>query len=430
VRPMTKFVKLLTPGIGIKRWLALLSLGVVSVALGGALALVKLFGAGLVSEIAISSSWLTVLAMMVLGCLLIMLAIVQLSRSVTAPYARRQPGSVLDVMMQHSRRNKGFQFVAIGGGTGLPSILRGIKHYTSNITAIVTVADDGGSSGRLRRDLGVLPPGDLRNNIAALADDEALMTRLFQYRFDTGDLRGHSFGNLFIAALTSIVQESNGQHNSLAEALVEVERVLNIQGRVLPATLNDVRLVTSVKLSGSARRIKVRGEAQIEEVDGAIESLQLEPEDVEAYGPSVEAILKADVIVIGPGSLYTSILPNLMVPAIGDALRRTRAFKIYICNVATQPVETEGYDVGDHVLALERHIGRGVFQVVLANSFMPVKNAGENTKYVMPCHDNHEIHRRYQVRYTDLADEQRPWRHDPQKLALAVLELVNTRANL
>jgi len=427
---MSRIVKLLTPGIGIKRWLGLLGLGVLSVALGGALVLVKLFSINLVSSIAVHSSWLTVLAMVLMGCLLIVLAIIELSRSVIAPYTKRQPGDVLDVMMQHSKRNKGFQFVAIGGGTGLPASLRGMKHYTSNITAIVTVADDGGSSGRLRRDLGVLPPGDLRNNIAALADDEALMTRLFQYRFDSGDLRGHSFGNLFIAALTSIVQESSGQHNSLAEALVEVERVLNIQGRVLPATLDDVRLVTSVKLSGSARRIKVRGEAQIEEVNGAIESLQLEPSGVEAYGPSVEAILKADVIVIGPGSLYTSILPNLMVKSIGDALRKTRAFKIYVCNVATQPVETEGYDVGDHVLALERHIGRGVFQAVLANNYMPEKNAGENTKYVMPCHDIHEIHRRYQVRYTDLVDEQRPWRHDPQKLALAVLELVNTRAGV
>jgi uncharacterized cofD-like protein len=152
-------------------------------------------------------------------------------------------------MMEHTRRRKGVKFVAIGGGTGLPASLRGMKQHTSNITAVVTVADDGGSSGRLRREMGVAPPGDLRNNIAALADDDQLMTRLFQYRFKSGDLQGHAFGNLFIAALANIVAEESGQPNSLAEALTEVERVLNIRGRVLPATLDDVTLTAQVKMA-------------------------------------------------------------------------------------------------------------------------------------------------------------------------------------
>src|SRR5690606_31210776 len=183
----------------------------------------------------------------------------------------------------------------------LPASLRGMKQFTSNITAVVTVADDGGSSGRLRRDLGVLPPGDLRNNIAALADEESLLTQLFQYRFKEGDLEGHSFGNLFIAALANIVAEQRGNgHNSLAEALVEVERVLNIQGRVLPSTLDDVILTASLRLANSTRTIKVRGESQIGEVEGSLDTIELLPEDALAYPPSVQAILEAELIVIGP----------------------------------------------------------------------------------------------------------------------------------
>ncbi|MEL7436842.1 MAG: gluconeogenesis factor YvcK family protein, partial [Chloroflexota bacterium] len=304
----------------------------------------------------------------------------QIIRALLAPYRLRQQGDVIEHVMDFNRRKRGFKFVALGGGTGLPASLRGMKKHTSNITAVVTVADDGGSSGRLRRDLGVLPPGDIRNNIAALADEDSLLTQLFQYRFQDGDLKGHSFGNLFIASLSNIVQTQRGNgHSSLAEALVEVERVLNIQGRVLPSTLNDVTLLGTLNLHGSSRKLKVRGESKLEDVNGVLASIAIEPANALAYPPSVQAILDADVIVIGPGSLYTSILPNLMVKGIADALRATDALIIYVCNVATQPVETEGYTVAEHVMALEKHIGRGVFQAVIANDYYPSENAGENT---------------------------------------------------
>jgi uncharacterized cofD-like protein len=350
----------------------------------------------------------------------------RLSHNLLAPYRQRQIGDVVDVVVDHNRRGKGIYIVAIGGGTGLPTTLRGLKAYTNNITAIVTVADDGGSSGRLRRDMGVLPPGDLRNNIVALADDESLMARLFQYRFENGELKGHAFGNLFIAALASIAQQEGHQRNSLAVALVETERVLNIQGRVLPSTLDDVFLEGTVQLEQSERLIKVRGEAQIGAVTGKLLQISLEPSTVTAYPDSVRSILEADLIVIGPGSLYTSILPNLLVQGIADALRATKAYKIYVCNVATQPVETEGYTVADHVIALEKHIGRGVFQAVLANHTYPTQNAGQNTHYVMPSDEHHEILQRYEVRYTDLTDEERPWRHHPEKLAKAIWGLRNS----
>lgn len=413
----------MTPGIGVKRWLSLLLGGIFILTLGLASILLKSAGETFILTVS-DVSWAWIVSAIIGGMITIGVAVAKLSHNLLAPYRRHQQGHVIDVVYEHSKRQKGIKLVAIGGGTGLPAVLRGMKPYTSNITAIVTVADDGGSSGRLRRDLGILPPGDLRNNIAALADDESLMTRLFQYRFHAGELSGHAFGNLFIAALAAVVSNDDNQ-NTLAEALIEVERVLNIQGRVLPATLNDVRLTASVKLKGTNRTIKVKGESQIESVDGVIEDLSIDPLNAEAYPESVRAILDADLIVIGPGSLYTSIIPNLMVRGIADAVRASSAYKIYVCNVAVQPVETEGYTTAEHVLALERYIGRGVFQVVLANNAYPVENAGEHTRYVYPAPDHHEILQRYEVQYTDLTHPQSPWRHDPQKLAAAILKLSN-----
>lgn len=426
---MRRYLKWLIPGIRIKRWIALLILGNLGLSTAVALGISQI-SAGLSGFLADQNSLVIELFALAVSSLgLIIIALIQVSRTLIAPYRSAARGNVVDLVFQHQQRHKGMRFVAIGGGTGLPAALRGMKAYTSNITAIVTVADDGGSSGRLRRDLGVLPPGDLRNNIAALADDESLLTHLFQYRFEAGDLQGHAFGNLFIAALANVVAERNqsDDRNNLAEALVEVGRVLNIQGRVLPATLEDIHLAAKVRLNGSDRLIYIQGESNIGHSGGIIENIAIEPADVEAYPESVRAILEADLIAIGPGSLYTSILPNLMVKGIADALRATSAYKVYICNVATQPSETEGYTLAEHVLALEKHIGRGVFQAVLANNAYPQENAGVNTRYVAPAAPHHEILQRYELRYTDLTDVERPWRHDPQKLASAILTLSQQR---
>ncbi|MBI5669821.1 MAG: YvcK family protein [Chloroflexi bacterium] len=408
--------KLLTPGIGVKRWLLLLLLGMFLVAAGCAYAALVLADVHLIAAVEPAGEWLLGVTAIILGLGVAAFAVVRLARSILAPYRKLQQGRIIDVVYAHNRRQKGMKVVVIGGGTGLPSVLRGLKHYTSNITAVVTVADDGGSSGRLRREMGVLPPGDLRNNIAALADDENLMTRLFQYRFNTGELGGHAFGNLFITALAGVT-------GSIETALVETERVLNIQGRVLPATLQDVNLSAVVRLPGSNRTVLINGESDITHAGGQIDSLRLNPPDVQAYDASVQAILHANLVVIGPGSLFTSILPNLLVRGIAEALRATSAYRIYVCNVATQPGETDGFTVADHVLALERHVGRGVFQVVLANNAYPTQNAGSNTVYVQPVPDHHEILQRYELRYADLTDAERPWRHDPQKLSKAIFEL-------
>jgi uncharacterized cofD-like protein len=411
---LVALTKWLRPGLGVKRWLLILAAGIFLITLGLSYVMVEL---RLLAKASFAEIWDDALVEIIVGLVLIVFALIKLSRNILAPYRKHQQGNLIDIVYAHNKRQKGVKVVAIGGGTGLPSVLRGLKPYTSNITAVVTVADDGGSSGRLRRELGVLPPGDLRNNIAALADDENLMTQLFQYRFSNGDLGGHAFGNLFITALSGVT-------GSLETALVETERVLNIQGRVLPATLEDVHLVGSVRLPAAPLAVRIEGETQISETGGQIEKIELHPTDVQAYPGSIQAIIDADLVVIGPGSLYTSIIPNLLVKGIADAVRATRAYKIYVCNVATQPGETEGYTVADHVLALENHIGRGVFQVVLANNAYPTLNAGINTYYVQPAPYHHEIFQRYDIQYVDLTDVDRPWRHDSQKLADAILNLL------
>ncbi len=407
--------KWFTIGIGIKRWVFFACLGICMIALGLASTILKL---DTYTPLYISSiNWMTIIILFIGGLTVLSFSVIKLYRNLLAPYRRHQQGRLIDVVYAHSKRHKGLRVVAIGGGTGLPSVLRGLKAYTNNITAVVTMADDGGSSGRLRRELGVLPPGDLRNNIAALADDEQLMTQLFQYRFTEGDLRGHSFGNLFIAAMA-------GVSGSLEVALTEVERVLNIQGRVLPSTLEDVHLIADVRVAGKNHPIRIEGESKIGEVNGQIEAIRIQPAEVMAYPQSVKAILEADLVVIGPGSLFTSIIPNLLVSGIAQALKQTKAHKVYVCNVATQPGETDNFTVADHVMALERYIGRGIIQSIVANNATPTLNKGSNTRYVALTPTHHEIFQRYGVHYTDLTDEHQPWRHDPRKLADALLKIM------
>ncbi|MBI1276974.1 MAG: uridine diphosphate-N-acetylglucosamine-binding protein YvcK [Anaerolineaceae bacterium] len=406
----------LTLGMGIKRWLVLLVAGVVLVAVGITQSVLNILGLHLIANLSTFAEIFIDALTIALGFMLIILSVVKFSRNILAPYRRNQQGHVADAVYAHRTRQKGLKVVAIGGGTGLPSVLRGLKPFTSNITAVVTVADDGGSSGRLRRELGVLPPGDLRNNIAALADDESLMTQLFQYRFGAGDLSGHAFGNLFISALAGVT-------GSIESALIETERVLNIQGRVLPATLEDVHLSANVRIAGKTRPLNIVGESKITDAGGKIEQLSLTPPNVQAYSESVQAILDAGLVVIGPGSLFTSILPNLLVKGIAEALRASNAYIVYVCNVATQEGETDGFTVAEHVMALERHVGRGIVQAVLANNAYPKLNAGTNTTYVQPVPEHHEILQRYEIRYADLTDNDHPWRHDPQKLVAAILKM-------
>jgi uncharacterized cofD-like protein len=254
---------------------------------------------------------------------------------------------------------KGPKIVVVGGGTGLSTMLRGLKYYTSNITAIVTVADDGGGSGDLREDLGMLPPGDIRNCILALADTEPLMEELLQYRFPDGRLKNQSFGNLFLAAM-------DGVSDNFEDAIQKMSSVLAVTGKVLPVTLEDMKLIAELE-NGN----KVEGESQIpDEVlrqNSRIKKLMIEPKDAKPLEDAIKAIEEADAIVLGPGSLYTSIIPNLLVKDISESIRKSDAIKIYISNIMTQPGETHGFKASDHIKILKKYAGRGIIDYVIAN---------------------------------------------------------------
>jgi uncharacterized cofD-like protein len=293
-----------------------------------------------------------------------------------------------------------------------------LKAYTHNITAIVTVADDGGSSGRLRQEMGILPPGDIRNCLAALSDDEALLAQLFQYRFPNGDsgLEGHSFGNLFISALAEVL-------GSFEEAVAESGRVLAVKGRVLPSTLRDVRLVADVMLPHLVNEVRIEGESHIPNSNGKVRRVWLEPNSPPAYPEAIHAILSADLIVIGPGSLYTSILPNLLVPDVVEAILANRGLKLMIVNVATQHGETDGYSCGDHLRAIEEHVGSGLFDIAVVNRSEEAK-LPQNVEWVKIDPDLGED---YAVYESDLSDMLHPWRHDSVKLAEVIIELLQEK---
>ena len=267
---------------------------------------------------------------------------------------------MLEPIPNSQQWERGPRIVAIGGGTGLSTMLRGLKNYTRNLTAVVTVADDGGGSGMLRRDMGMPPPGDIRHCMESLANVEPIMQRLLTYRFTEGALAGQSFGNLILAAL-------NGISDSFDQAVARMSEVLAISGRVLPVTNENVALEATFE-NGT----RVLGEAKIsafkKEQDCRIESVRLLPEHPKALPEAVRAIGEAELILLGPGSLYTSVIPNLLVDGIADAVRASDALKIYICNIMTQDGETEGMTASDHVKALLDHSGPGLVDLCLCNS--------------------------------------------------------------
>ena len=316
--------------------------------------------------------------------------------------------------------SKDAKIVVIGGGTGLSTMLRGLKEYSSNLTAIVTVADDGGGSGILRQDLGMLPPGDIRNCILALADTEPVMEKLLQYRFTDGMLKGQSFGNLFLAAM-------NGISENFEEAVKKMSDVLAVTGRVLPVTLQDIKLCAELE-DGYI----VKGESKIGEHNsfhkGKIKSVYLEPLLIKPCQEAIDAILDADMIVLGPGSLYTSIIPNLLVPGIVDAIKKSKAIKVYVCNVMTQPGETEDYTVWEHIRAIEKHSYKGLVEYCIVNSApipddLKKKYQEEGAAAVAIDADVLERHG-IKVLYDDFVCINNNYiRHDTKKLAKVIMDL-------
>jgi uncharacterized cofD-like protein len=420
------FLRWFKPGLGVKRWLLLVLLGTSLIGTGLAILVLDVYRT--TPETwwlpALSAASLRFLARPLralifggLGIGLIVSGILGLNRSLLAPFIR--PGRpVVDTLTLYRRRDRGPRVVAIGGGHGLATMLRGLKEYTHNITAVVTVADDGGSSGRLRDSMGILPPGDIRNCLAALSNDEALITQLFQYRFANGsaELDGHSFGNLFISALSEVT-------GSFEEAVAESGRVLSVHGRVLPSTLLNVRLVADLTVPHLMSEVRVKGESRIPQVTGEVRRVWLEPNNPPAFPDVIKALLRADLIIIGPGSLYTSILPNLLVPDIAAAIQASQALKIFVCNVATQPGETDGYSCRDHIYALEDHMREGIFDMVVAN---------KNCEGALPAGINWvlaetDLDRDYPLYQADVADQENPGRHDAGKLSRVLIDLLQER---
>jgi len=298
------------------------------------------------------------------GILLILWGQTRSLNSITQVLMPEGNEELVDRLINHRRLNRGPKIVALGGGTGLSNLLRGLKDDSAKITAIVTVADDGGSSGRLRREIGVPPPGDIRNCLAALADEEKLLTELFQYRFQAGDgLMGHSFGNLFLTAMSDIAGD-------LEQAIAASSKVLAVRGEVLPATLSDVSLWAEL---ADGRRIE--GESSITKANGKILKIGCTPANPPALPRVAQALREADFIIIGPGSLYTSVIPNLLVPEIADAIANSQVPRIYVCNIMTQPGETDGYSVADHIRAIDRACGRPLFDAVVVQGKVPSAKA-------------------------------------------------------
>lgn len=416
-------LKWLYPGMKVKRWLFLALAGLLMAALGVDL----LIDGRLLGDFARSIhrfegvlfgeeySKPAGVVIVISGLCIMAVGILRVFHSIAGVLAPGEEGRMAELIYARRSLRRGPKIVVIGGGTGLSVLLRGLKEYTSNLTAIVTVADDGGSSGRLRGELGILPPGDIRNCLVALADKESLMEELLQYRFSTGELAGHSMGNLLLAALTDMT-------GGLDQAVRSLSKVLAIRGHVLPATLTDVTLCAEM-----ADGRVVQGETKISRATGRIKRIYLKPSRCLPLAGALAAIAEADAVVLGPGSLYTSIIPNLLVKGIPEALSRTAATKIYVCNVMTQTGETGGFTASSHLRAIISHAGKFLDYVVLNTGQVPFRlRARYRQEGAEPVTaDIEEIEKLgIQEVSEDLIHKTDVVRHHPDKLARVILKLV------
>jgi uncharacterized cofD-like protein len=355
--------------------------------------------------------WARALIFGVVGVGALIFSYLKLTQSVLGPFLPgNSTSSIVEVIHAFRLKGRGPRIVAIGGGTGLSTLLRGLKTYTSNLFAIVTVADDGGSSGRLRDEYRILPPGDFRQCLIALADAEPLMKQLFDHRFKEGSLDGHSFGNLFIMAMADVT--GNFEH-----ALRESGKVLAVKGTIVPSTLQDVTLVASI----NGR--KVEGESKIPKQNAPISHVFLKPDGAQVNPEAAQAILNAELVIIGPGSLYTSILPNLLVEGMVEAIKASPALKVYICNLAAQNGETEGYAVDDYLRVINEHVGSNLFDFVLVNSNNAHTPTGGQSQVIFRPTDSSK-HPEVRFIPADVVNVRIPSHHDSDKLARIIMRRV------
>ncbi len=415
-----QFFKWFYPGMGIKRWISLCALGLFLIILV-ALYAVRSFSKTNVFLAAFST------AVLIFGVFLVIMGIKNILRIFVRTLMPQRKEGLVDIVYQRRQERaleRGPRIVAIGGGTGLATLLQGLKNYTKNITAIVTVTDTGGSSGRLRDELDILPPGDIRNCLVALADAEPLMLQLFQYRFENGSgLKGHSFGNLFITALSKVTGDFD-------KAIKESSKVLAIRGSVIPSTLEQVTLVGEFE-DGAI----VEGETNITSRGTTVKRVWLKPEDCRATQEALDAIENADLIIYGPGSLYTSVLPNLLIKGILNKILESEAKKFYIANVMTQPGETDGFSVYDHLNSLIQHTDPRIIDSVFVNT-QPVPNhllARYAAQKAYPTKLDIDLiaERGYEAVEGEMVKLGEQVRHDPDKLAKFIFERffeINSRA--
>jgi len=416
-RESTGWLRWLTPGLEVKRWLILLMFSMLVVVLGIAYFLKEYYQyASLPGEAGIVTlqfipRWARGMLFLIFGLGLGVFSFVKLQQSVIGPFLPGGERSIADQIYAFRTRARCPRIVAIGGGTGMSTLLRGLKDFSSNLAAIVTVADDGGSSGRLREEYRILPPGDFRQCLVALADAEPLMKELFNHRFTEGSLGGHSFGNLFIMAMADIT--GNFEH-----ALRESGRVLAVRGAIIPSTLHDVTLVASV--NGSM----VEGESKIPKQNAPISHVFLKPDNAELNPEAAMAIMNAEVIVIGPGSLYTSILPNLMVPGMIDTIKASPALKVFICNVASQHGETDNFNVSDYMRVLDDHVHEQLFDFIVVNSNLNHTPSGGQSRVMFDYQLAQRLSPHARFIAADVVNSRIPSHHESEKLAKVIVKRV------
>lgn len=424
-----RWFRWLIPGLNIKRWLTLFSLGVGLLIIGISL-MFNYQWLSVIEDIVLSYSYtltgfynynvliIVGLVLIIGGVICMLIGTSKVIKTIMRAVLPDPSSKVSDIIFQNIRLDKGPKIVVIGGGTGLSNLLRGLKAHTSNLSAIVTVADDGGSSGRLRKDFQMIAPGDLRNCLVALAEQEGVMENLFRYRFEgNNELSGHSFGNLFITALAQVYD------GDIEEALEAASKLLRVRGRVIPSSTELIKLSAEM-MDGSI----VDGESNIPHSGKPIRRVFSTPTNPKPEGAALQAIDEADVIILGPGSLYTSIIPNLLTDKIADHVRASKANKIYIANVMTQPGETSGYSLADHVQAIIDHSGVGIIDTVLANDGpLPIQmveqySAVGSEPVVIDSKRLKEMGIRT-VRAT-LISADKPAIHDPDRLGKVLMDIV------
>ena len=421
------WISWLCPGIQLKRWLLLFTAGVIVCAFS----LAVLFNnqvMGMAEELLFRISYLATgqygnhaalvvgIVGMLAGIGIMIYAVKRLVRSVVEAVSPESSGSLMETIFTQRKLSSGPAITAVGGGTGLSTLLRGMKFITGNCTAVVTVGDDGGSSGRLRQDLGIIPPGDLRKCLVAMADREPLMERVMQYRF-AGDsyLSGHSLGNLFLAAIADT-------EGGMEEGLDAASQLFKVRGKVIPSTLQSIQLAADMT-DGTF----VLGQAEIAQARKQVRQLRMLPEDVPATKSAVDAIMQADILILGPGSLYTSVICNLLVPEIRDAVVKSKAVKVYICNVMTQPGETDGYGAYEHVKAITDYAGETFLDYAVVNSqaIPEEQKAVYLAKGQVPVTPDIEKIEKMGIKVipASLISKSDMVRHDPLKLAQLIMSL-------